>query len=77
MFRHTKLRSIGNDGDFEVLTKEGKLVGAIIRKSGTEKEWEKSGGGLPYEVYRNGKLIAVESTLPSAQKILDRLVSPK
>ena len=77
MFRHTKLKAIGNEGDFEVLTKGGDLVGAIVRKAGTEREWEESGGGLPYEVYRNGTLIAVENTLPSAQKVLDDLVKPK
>lgn len=77
MFRHTKLKPIGKEGDFEVLSKEGDLVGAIVRRAGSEKEWSESGGGLPYEVYRNGKLIAVENTLPTAQKVLDDLVQPK
>jgi hypothetical protein len=77
MFRYTELRSIGDSGDNEVLTKDGKVVGAILRKAGTEKEWEESGGGLPYEVYRNGKLIAVRHTLPTAQKVLDDFVKPK
>jgi hypothetical protein len=77
MSRYTTLRLIGNQGDFEVLNKQGQVVGAIIRKAGTKKEWEESGGGLPYEVYRNGKLIAVETTLPTAQKVLDVLFHSK
>ena len=74
MFRYTKLRSIGDCGDNEVLTKDGKVVGAILRKAATEKQWENFKGDIPYEVYRNGKLIAVEHTLPSAQKVLDDIV---
>lgn len=77
MFRHTKLKAIGNEGDFEVLTKGGDLVGAIVRKAGSERQWDESGGGLPYEVYRNGELIAERNTLPTAQKVLDDLVKPK
>lgn len=78
MFRYTRLRLIGKDGDFEVCDRStGNVVGAIIRHSGTEKEWEESGGGLPYDVFYMGKKVGETNTSPSAQKILDDIVKQK
>lgn len=77
MFRHTKLKKMGREGDFEVLTKEGEPIGAILRRAGTEREWLESGGGLPYEVYSKGELVGEANSLPSAQKVLDDLIRPQ
>lgn len=75
MFKRTKLRLIGKDGDFEVFNRiSGELVGAIIREAGTERDWENSGGGLPYLVYYQGNHIATVMVLPLAQKIIDDLL---
>ena len=77
MFHHTKLRLIGKDGDFEVLNSEtGEVVGAIIREAGSEKDWEKSGGGLPYQIFYKGVKIATSGSLPLSQKTIDDLVNP-
>lgn len=77
MFKHTKLRLIGKEGDFEVLKRStDEVVGAIIRHTGTERQWEESGGGLPYDVFHNGKKIGETTSLPLAQKIIDEVVRP-
>lgn len=75
MFKNTKLKKIGPGFDFEVLNKfTGESIGAIIRQTGTKKEWENSGGGLPWDVFYKGNKVAICGAIPASQQILDKLV---